>query len=70
MKIKINDKVIFKDNIVIICGHDKRVADMRGVVVGFTSNGRVAQVETNGTYMSDDGRSLRSMPINNIKLSQ
>jgi hypothetical protein len=70
MKIRINDRVMFKDEVVKRSGHDKRTADMRGVVVGLYSGGMVAQVETNGTYISEDGRSLRGIPVNNLTLAK
>ena len=70
MKIKIDDKVMFTDDVVKRCGHDKRTADMRGIVISIVSSGKVAMVETNGTYVNEEGKSLRGIPIANLKIDK
>jgi len=67
MKLQINDKVMFTDEVVKRVNHDKRTADMRGIIIKIVSGGKVAMVETNGTYVSEEGNSLRGIPIANLK---
>ena len=59
---------MFTDEVVKRAGHDKRIADMRGKVISIVSNGKVAMVDTNGTFVNDDGNPVRGIPIANLKL--
>lgn len=70
MKIKINDVVMFADEVVKRAGHDKRIADMRGTVVSIVAGGKVAMVETNGTFVNEEGNSLRGIPVANLKFDK
>jgi hypothetical protein len=70
MKIKINDIVMFTDEVVKRVGHDKRTADMRGKVLSIVSNGKVAKVDTGKTFTSDEGISIRYIPIANMKIDK
>jgi hypothetical protein len=66
MKCKIGDKVMFTDDVVRRCGHDKHTADMRGTVVDILTAGKVVRVDTHGTYPNEDGNSVRCIPANNL----
>lgn len=66
MQLRKGDRVMFADSVVRRCGRDKAVADMRGHIVALVSGGRVAIVETNGTYTADDGRTERAIPAANL----
>ena len=61
------DKVCFRSAVVARSGHDKRTADMRGVIVEFTSGGKVARVDCGNTYTAEDGRTVRGIPVANLQ---
>jgi len=70
MKIKIDDIVMFTDEVVKRVGHDKRTADMRGKVISIVSGGKVAKVDTGKTFISEEGNSIRYIPIANLKIDK
>ena len=63
---KIGTKVMFSNKVVKQCGHSKDVADMRGEIIGFISDGKVARVDTHGTYPNEEGNSIRCIPTGNL----
>ena len=64
---ELNQRVMFTNAVVKQCGHDKTVADMRGIIINITGN--IARVDTGGTYPNEDGYSIRSIPLKNLMLS-
>jgi len=60
-----NQKVMFKDEVVKRCGHQKHVADMRGIIMEV--KGKVCKVDTAGTYPNEDGNSIRWIPVANLR---
>jgi hypothetical protein len=68
MKLKINDIVMFTDEVVKRTGHDKRTSDMRGTVLSIVSGGKVAMVDTKGTFVNEEGNAVRGIPVANLKL--
>lgn len=66
MKLKKGDYVMFSDSVVSRAGHDKTIADMRGIVIDIVSHGAVAVVDTNGTFISEEGKSIRYIPVKNL----
>lgn len=66
-KLAIGSRVKFKNSVVRQSNHDKRVADMRGVIVDIYSNGKVASVDTGNTFLSEDGRNIRGIPLANLE---
>lgn len=62
--IAVNDTVQFNAAVVRRTQHDARVAAMRGTVLAIKGN--VAEVDTGGTYNSEDGRAVRFIPVANL----
>jgi hypothetical protein len=60
----VGDKVMFSNEVVARIGHDKTVADMRGVITEV--DGRVALVDTRGTYPGEGGNPVRGIPLANL----
>jgi len=63
---KIGQQVAFSQSVLRRCGGDKTLADMRGVVLDILSGGKVARVDTRGTYPNEEGNSVRSIPVANL----
>ncbi len=61
---KTGDKVRFKGAVIKRTMHDGRVVAMRGVVLSVKGN--IAQVDCQGTYNSEEGNSVRWIPIANL----
>lgn len=66
--IKQGDSVVFRPHIIRMCGNSAEVAARRGVVISV--EGAIAKVEFGKTWVSDDGRSIRSVPKNNLVREQ
>lgn len=64
--IKPGQLVAFSQAVLKRCGGDKSIADMRAIVLSLMSNGKVAQVDTRGTYPNEDGNSVRYIPVANL----
>lgn len=62
--IRAGDNVAFSAAVVRRCGHDKRTGDARGRVVSV--DGRVAEVDFEGTWSDADGRHVRWVPVANL----
>lgn len=62
--IKTGVAVRFAPSVVRRCGGTTK--DMRGVVLRLVSHGKVAVVDCGNTYPADDGRTVRSIPSNNL----
>jgi hypothetical protein len=64
---KVGQRVMFSDAVVRRCGHDKTVADMRGVIIfSERTNKYIACVDTEGTLPNEEGNSIRYIPIKNL----
>ena len=63
-KITIGSRVMFSAAVVRQAGHCARTANMRGTVLSIA--GRVATVDCGDTFTSDDGRSVRGVPLANL----
>lgn len=63
---KIGQQVAFKQAVIRRMGYDKVTADMRGTVLSFMSGGKVAEVDTRGTFPNDEGNSVRFIPVANL----
>lgn len=61
---KVNDKVVFKAQVIRQCNHDKAVAGMKGIVLEI--KGKVAKVDTMGSYPNEEGDSIQFIPIANL----
>lgn len=46
--------------------YDKVTADMRGKVLSIVSGGKVAEVDTGGTFPNEEGNSIRFIPVANL----
>jgi hypothetical protein len=65
MKFSINDKVAFARAVVRRLGHDKPMADARGVVVAV--DGPVVAVDFGGTFnLHENGGTVRYIPAANL----
>jgi hypothetical protein len=62
--IKAGHTVVFKNSIVRMCGNSAEVANRKGVVISV--QGAIAKVEFGKTWINEDGRTLRSVPVNNL----
>ena len=69
-RIEVGSKVLFNQVVIRRLGHDKRAADMRGVVLEIAGNRHVAVVDCGDTYTSEDGRKIRSFPLANLALDR
>jgi hypothetical protein len=65
-KIKVDDNVVFAASVIKRLNHDPTVVGMRGTVRELMSNGKVAIVDTFGTYPNEEGVSLRTIPVANL----
>jgi hypothetical protein len=65
--IKIGDKVVFKNSVVVRAGHDKYIADMRGEVLEIMGYGKIAKVDCGNTFVGQDGKTVRFIPIANLQ---
>ena len=63
---KIGQHVAFKQSVIRRLGHDKITANMRGQVLSIVSGGKVAEVDTSGTYPNEEGNSVRFIPVANL----
>ena len=61
---ELNQRVMFTNEVVRQCGHEKTVADMRGIIINITGN--IARVDTQGTYPNEEGNSVRCIPVKNL----
>jgi hypothetical protein len=66
MKIKLGQRVAFSQAVLRRAGCDKTIADMRGTVIELISAGKVARVDTHGTWPNEDGGSIRAIPCANL----
>ena len=64
--LKIGDKVCFKTSVVKRVQGDVTTAGMRGVVVEIVCDGKVARVDCGNTFTSEDGRTIRGIPVANL----
>ena len=64
--LSVGTQVKFCESVVRTCGHDARVANMRGTVLAFIANGKAVKVDCGDTYISEEGRKVRSIPVNNL----
>ena len=64
--VAIGQKVRFTSAVVSRAGHDATVANMRGVVIGFTMS--AVRVDTQGTFTSEEGRDIRAIPRANLEV--
>lgn len=64
--LKIGQRVMFTNAVVRQCGHDKTVADMRGIILEVKEHW--ARVDTQGTYPNEEGSPIRYIPIKNLAL--
>lgn len=62
--ITVGMRVMFSSFVLRQTGHSDRVAKMRGVVLEIS--GRVASVDCGDTFISEDGRNVRSVPVANL----
>lgn len=62
--IAVNQKVMFKNEVIKRCGHSKYVADMRGIILEV--KGKICKIDTQGTYPNEEGSSIRWIPCNNL----
>jgi len=63
---KTGQQVAFKQSVIRRLGYDKITADMRGVVLSLVSGGKVAEVDTGGTFPNEEGNSIRFIPVANL----
>jgi hypothetical protein len=63
---KIGQNVAFKQSVIRRLGYDKVTADMRGKVISIMSGGKVAEVDTLGTYPNEEGNNVRFIPVANL----
>ena len=56
--------VKFSPSVVARCG--PVAGKMRGTVLRLTCHGKVAVVDCGGTWDAEDGRTVRSIPTNNL----
>jgi len=63
-KITIGTRVMFTSVVVRQAGHSARTANMRGDVLSIA--GKVATVDCGDTFTSEDGRTVRSIPLANL----
>jgi hypothetical protein len=63
---KIGQNVAFKRSVIRRLGYDKVTADMRGRVLSLMSGGKVAEVDTGGTFPNEEGNSVRFIPVANL----
>jgi hypothetical protein len=63
---KIGQHVAFKQTVIRRMGYDKVTADMRGKVLSIVSGGKVAEVDTGGTFPNEEGNSIRFIPVANL----
>ena len=61
---KPGDEVVFKGAVIKRMGHDPRTVAMKGVVLSVKEN--TVQVDCRGTFDSEDGRSVRWIPVANL----
>jgi len=66
MKIKPGQCVAFSQAVLRRAGCDKTLADMRGTVIELISAGKVARVDTHGTWTTEDGGRIRAIPCANL----
>jgi len=64
MSIKPGQTVAFSQQVIKRAGYSKDLADMRGVVLSVS--GKVARVDTKGTWVNEEGNSVRSIPCANL----
>lgn len=65
--VKVGDYVRFTNSVVKQTGHSKDVADMRGEIVGIVAGGKVARVDTFGSFPNEEGATVRSIPVANLE---
>ena len=58
---------MFTNEVVKRCEHSKYVADMRGTIISIVY-GKIARVDTHGSYPNEEGNSIRSIPIKNLSV--
>ena len=63
---KIGQHVAFKQTVIRRMSYDKVTADMRGKVLSIVSGGKVAEVDTGGTFPNEEGNSIRFIPVANL----
>lgn len=66
MKFIQGNKVAFSPVVLRRCGYEKALADMRGIVLEVSKDGKIAQVDTHGTYCNEEGNPVRSIPTANL----
>jgi hypothetical protein len=67
-KVVIGAHVMFSQAVVRQSGHSARTANMRGVVLAIA--GKTATVDCGVTFTSEDGRSVRGIPLVNLALAR
>ena len=65
-RLNIGDKVMFSGAVCRRLGLDSHVSNARGVIEQIYSCGKVATVNFNGSYNSEDGRQSRGVPVANL----
>jgi hypothetical protein len=66
---KAGDRVMFTPAVVRRCAHEPAVAAMRGRVHSIVLGGKVALVDTAGTYPNADGSPHRFIPTANLEVT-
>jgi len=61
---KQNQRVAFTQDVIRRARDQARTANMRGTILEVY--GRVARVDTHGTYPNEDGKSIRWIPLANL----
>lgn len=64
--VKVNQRVAYTQAVISRCGYSKHLADMRGTVTDVICDGKLAVVDTHGTYPDDQGNSVRCIPVFNL----
>jgi hypothetical protein len=67
-KLSVGDEIKFAPAVVKRVGGDARTKNMRGVIIEIVSGGKVALVDTRGTLVSEEGNSVRAIPMANLVL--
>lgn len=60
------DEVKFAPAVVKRMENDARIKNMRGTIIQIMSGGKVALVDTHGTFVSEEGSSVRGIPTANL----